>query len=53
MKIYNIKDKIEYLDEVARLEYNEWADKMSALTEVSHMNTFMKDGWYKMVVLYK
>ena len=26
MKIYNIKDKLEYLDEVALLEYNEWAD---------------------------
>ena len=26
MKIYNIKDKIEYLDEVAKLEYDEWAD---------------------------
>lgn len=26
MKIYNLKDKIEYLDEVAKLEYEEWAD---------------------------
>ena len=26
MKIYNLKDKVEYLDEVARLEYEEWAD---------------------------
>lgn len=26
MKIYNLKDKLEYLDEVARLEYEEWAD---------------------------
>ena len=26
MDIYNLKDKLEYLDEVARLEYNEWAD---------------------------
>lgn len=25
MKIYNLKDKLEYLDEVAMLEYNEWA----------------------------
>lgn len=25
MKIYNIEDKIEYLDEVANLEYEEWA----------------------------
>lgn len=26
MKIYNLKDKLEYLDEVATLEYEEWAD---------------------------
>mgnify|MGYP001657979692 CR=1 FL=1 len=26
MKIYNLKDKIEYLDEVVKLEYEEWAD---------------------------
>lgn len=26
MDIYNLKDKLEYLDEVARLEYEEWAD---------------------------
>lgn len=26
MKIYNLKEKLEYLDEVATLEYNEWAD---------------------------
>ncbi len=26
MDIYNLKDKLEYLDEVVRLEYEEWAD---------------------------
>ncbi len=26
MKIYNLRDKLEYLDEVAKLEYEEWAD---------------------------
>lgn len=26
MKIYNLKDKLEFLDEVVRLEYEEWAD---------------------------
>ncbi len=26
LKIYNLKDKPKYLDEVATLEYNEWAD---------------------------
>ena len=25
MQIYNLKDKLEYLDEVAKLEYDEWA----------------------------
>lgn len=26
MKIYNLQDKLEYLDEVAKLEYEEWAN---------------------------
>ena len=26
MKIYNLRDKTEYLDEVASLEYEKWAD---------------------------
>lgn len=26
LEIFNLKDKLEYLDEVAGLEYNEWAD---------------------------
>ena len=26
MEIYNLKDKLEYLNEVATLEYNEWAN---------------------------
>lgn len=25
MEIYNLKNKLEYLDEVAKLEYEEWA----------------------------
>ena len=25
MQIYNLKNKLEYLDEVAKLEYEEWA----------------------------
>ena len=25
MEIFNLKDKIEYLDEIAKLEYEEWA----------------------------
>ena len=26
LEIFNLKDKLEYLDEVAELEYDEWAD---------------------------
>ena len=26
MQIYNLKNKLEQLDEVAKLEYDEWAD---------------------------
>lgn len=26
MKVYDLKDKLEYLDEVVNLEYEEWAD---------------------------
>ena len=26
MEIYNLKNKLEYIDEVAKLEYDEWAD---------------------------
>ena len=26
LKIFNLKDKLEYLNEVAELEYEEWAD---------------------------
>ena len=26
MEIYNLKDRLEYLNEVSELEYDEWAD---------------------------
>ena len=26
MEVFNLKDKLEYLNEVAQLEYEEWAD---------------------------
>lgn len=26
MNVFDLKDKLEYLDEVVRLEYEEWAD---------------------------
>ena len=27
MEIYNLKDRLEYLNEVSELEYDEWADE--------------------------
>lgn len=47
-KIFEARD-----EKALEKEYNDWAEKQPALVEVTHMNTFMKDGWYKMVVLYK
>lgn len=29
MEIFNLKNKLEYLDEVAKLEYEEWADNQN------------------------
>ena len=26
MKVFNLKDKLQFLEEVAELEYNEWAE---------------------------
>ena len=34
MQIYNLKDKLEYLDEVAKLEYGEWADNKEKIENV-------------------
>lgn len=34
MQIYNLKDKLEYLDEVAKLEYDEWADNKEKIENV-------------------
>ena len=33
MEIYNLKNKTEFLEEVARLEYDEWADSKNYNTE--------------------
>lgn len=38
MKIYNLKDKIEYVEEVAQLEYEEWADNK----EIDKVNRISK-----------
>ena len=50
-KIFEARDE-KALEE----RYNEWVEKEfqhSPLNEVTHMITFMKAGWYKMVILYK
>jgi hypothetical protein len=47
-KIFEAKNEKE-LEE----KYADWAKDMNALVEVTHMNTFMKGDWYKMVILYK
>lgn len=33
MQIYNLKNRLEYLDEVAKLEYEEWADNKEKNTK--------------------
>lgn len=34
MKIYNLMDKIGFVEEVAILEYEEWADKKEEIIKV-------------------
>jgi GNAT superfamily N-acetyltransferase len=47
MEIYNLKDKIEYLDEVMKLEYDEWAENK----EVNRKNRIerKKDKFYNLL----
>ena len=60
MEIYNLQNKIEYLDEVARLEYEEWAEnkeenKQARIerkkTEICNM--FMNKFFCKLILLDK
>ena len=60
MEIYNLQNKIEYLDEVARLEYEEWAEnkeenKQARIerkkTKISNM--FMDKSFCKLILLDK
>ncbi len=58
MQIYNLKDKLEYLDEVAHLEYNEWAhdkekDKDLRLKRKIEKikNNLEKDDFCKLILL--
>ena len=58
MKIYNLKDKIEYLDEVANLEYEEWAnnkeenkkDRIKAKKE-KILNAFNNKSFCKLILI--
>ena len=50
MTIYNLKDKLEYLDEVARLEYEEWADNK---INIVFKNRFEKLLWKIWSCFYK
>lgn len=60
MKIYNLQNKIEYLDEVARLEYEEWAvnkeENKQARVErkkVKISNMFIDNSFCKLILLDK
>ena len=48
-KIFEARNEIELEN-----KYNEWAKTFDKVVyaSVTHVNTFVKDGWYKMVVLY-
>ena len=60
MQIYNLKDKLEYLDEVACLEYEEWADKKEENREERIKNkkekikkNFSNNSFCKLILLDK
>lgn len=58
MKIYNLKDKIEYVEEVAQLEYEEWADnkeidKVNRISKKKNkiINMFNEKSFCKLILL--
>lgn len=60
MQIYNLKDKLEYLEEVACLEYEEWADKKEENREERIENkkekikkNFSNNSFCKLILLDK
>lgn len=60
MKIYNLQNKIEYLDEVARLEYEEWAENKEENKQVrierkktKISNMFMDKSFCKLILIDK
>jgi len=60
MEIYNLQDKIEYLDEVAKLEYEEWAknkeeNKQARLERKKEKicNMFIDKSFCKLILIDK
>lgn len=60
MEIYNLQNKIEYLDEVARLEYEEWADNKEENKQarierkkIKISNMFLDKSFCKLILLDK
>lgn len=60
MEIYNLQNKIEYLDEVARLEYEEWADNKDENKQerierkkIKISNMFIDKSFCKLILLDK
>ena len=60
MEIYNLQNKIEYLDEVARLEYEEWADNKEKnknerieKKKIKISNMFKDNSFCKLILLDK
>lgn len=60
MKIYNLEDKIEYLDEVANLEYEEWAknkdenkEERIRLKKEKIRSMFKSNSFCKLILLDK
>ncbi len=60
MEIYNLENRIEYLDEVARLEYEEWADNKEENKQerierkkMKISNMFIDKSFCKLILLDK
>lgn len=60
MEIYNLQNKLEYLDEVARLEYEEWAENKEVNKEdrikrkkAKICNMFSDKSFCKLILLDK
>ena len=45
MELFNLKDKINFLEEVAELEYDEWADNKKENRKNSYKESNSKKSW--------